>query len=346
MGAKVNRRHFLRLAGITSGGAFALKYMPDIATRPAFGQPLIQDTQKYTFYHLLWSVTDPNVQWHVKGGEAYMRINPEVEIKFVGPENYDPAEHVKFLDTIMKADPDGIAFHISNVDAMLPSLKEAKERGIPIVSVTSHPPTEEDEEKLKGYYLTWVGADERLIGYRLGERVQESITPVHVAYLMAHLGHAGHEMRAKGFFDSMPEDVKTSRVAIGDEPSQAKDAVRSFLVANPDVNAMFGQTSVNKLVWDVVQEMGRDITLVTSDESPDSLEAVLNDKYLATFSQEFPIQAQLAYHTLYLYKETGMAPVAPLITGPMVIDKSNAQLVKDLVMKFMGEEEYYKLSPW
>ena len=341
MDARLRRRDFLRLAGISSAGALALNYMPGIAPSPAFGQ-----TKKYTFYHMLWSVTDPNVQWHVKGAEGYMKINPEVEIKSVGPENYDPAEHVKFLDTIMEANPDGIAFHISNVDAMLPSLKQAKEKGIPIVSVTSHPPTEEDEAKLKGYYLTWVGADERLIGYRLGERVQQSITPVHVAYLMAHLGHAGHEMRAKGFFDSMPEGVKTDRVAIGDEPSAAKDAVRSFLAANPDVNAMFGQTSVNKLVWDVVQEMGKDVTLVTSDESPDSLEAVLNDKYLATFSQEFPIQASFAYHTLYMYKETGMAPVAPIVTGPMVIDKSNAQIVKDLVVSFMGEDEYYKLSPW
>ena len=343
MDTGVNRRDFLRLAGVTSAGALALSSMPGIATRPAFAADA---EKKYTFYHLLWSVTDPNVQWHVKGGEAYMRVNPEVEIKFVGPENYDAAEHVKFLDTIMQTNPDGIALHISNVDAMLPSLKAAKEKGIPIVSVTSHPPAAEDEEKLKGYYVTWVGADERLIGFRLGERVQESITPVHVAYLMAHLGHAGHEMRAQGFFDSMPEGVKTDRVAIGDEPSQAKEAVRSFLVANPDVNAMFGQTSVNKLVSDVVKETGRDITLVTADESPDSLEAVLGGNYLATFSQEFPIQAPFAYHTLYYYNETGMAPVQPIVTGPMVIDMSNAQLVKDLVVKFMGEDEYYKLSPW
>ena len=50
----------------------------------------------------------------------------DVDIKFVGPENYDPAEHVKFLDTIMKTDPDGIAFHISNVDAS--KLVEARRR--------------------------------------------------------------------------------------------------------------------------------------------------------------------------------------------------------------------------
>jgi hypothetical protein len=41
-----------------------------------------QAKYKYTFYHRLWSVTEPNVQWHVKGGEAYMKTNPEVRIKY------------------------------------------------------------------------------------------------------------------------------------------------------------------------------------------------------------------------------------------------------------------------
>lgn len=302
---------------------------------------------KYTFYHLLWSMTDANVQFHIKAGEAYMKSHPEVEIKFVGPESYDPAEHAKFLDTIIQANPDGICLHISSVDALLPGLKEAKEKGIPVVSVTSHPPTEEDNAKLKGLYLTWIGADEKLIGSRLGERLLESIEPVHVAYLMGHLGHAGHEMRAAGFAEVMPEGVKTDKVAIGDEPTHAKDVIRSYLMANSDVNALFGGIVMNKWVWDVIEDLGKtDIQLLTSDDAPSSLEAVAQGKYLATFSQEFPIQAPMAYEVLYWYQETGMYPVAPIITGPMVVDASNVQLFKDLAVAIFGEDEYYKLSPW
>jgi simple sugar transport system substrate-binding protein len=307
-----------------------------------------QAKEKYTFYHLLWDVTDPNVQWHIRGGEAFMKVNPEVQIKYVGPERYDPAEHAKFLDTILKARPDGICLHISSVDALLPGLREAKRLGIPVVSVTSHPPLASDDAKLKGLYLTWVGADEGLIGYRLGERVlEEGIKPVHVAFLLAHVGHAGMEARASGFFKSMPSGVKTDRVAIGEEPSHAKDVIRSFLRANTDVNVMFvGSAAANKWVWDVVNEMRRKITLVTADESPTSLEGVIQGKYLATFSQEFPIQAELAYEVLYLYKETHMAPVAPMITGPLVVDSSNVQEIKNMLLKFMGDDAYYKQSPW
>lgn len=302
---------------------------------------------KYTFYHLLWSMTDANVQFHIKAGEAYMKSNPDVEIKFVGPAAYDPAEHAKFLDTILNANPDGIALHFSSVDALLPGLRAAKEKGIPVVSVTSHPPTAEDEAKIKGFYLTWVGADEGLIGSRLGERLLESIKPVRVAYLMAHLGHAGQEMRAQGFFASMPEGVKTDKVATGDEPQSAKDVIRSYLVANPDANALFGTALMNKWITDVLEELGRtDVQVLTADEAPSSLECILEGKCLATFSQQFPIQAPLAYSVLYWYKETGMWPAAPIVTGPAVVDKTNVQLFKDVVVNILGEDEYHKLSPF
>ena len=306
---------------------------------------------KYTFYHLLWGMTDPNVKWHIANAEAYMKVNSQVKIETVGPENYDPAEHAKFMDTIMAANPDGILLHISDVDTLLPSLQAAKEKGIPVMSVTSHPPSEEDNAKLKGLVLpSWVGADESLIGGVMGKRVLEEggFVPKHVVYTIATPGHAGHEMRAQGFFDSMPEGVKTTKLATGEEPTQFKDILRSFLVENPDVNVIFTFLMCNKWVADVVEEldMKDKIILLTADDAPSSIEGILKGYYLATFGQEFGIQGQLAYHILYLYKEAGVCPIEPIITGPLVIDESNAQLVKDQIINVLGEEYYNQESPW
>lgn len=306
-----------------------------------------QDGPKYTFYHVLWSMTDANVQFHMKAGEAYMASHPEVEIKYVGPEAYDPAEHAKFLDTVINAKPDGIAMHISSVDALLPGMKAANAAGIPFVSVTSHPPSPEDNAKLDGLYLTWVGANEEIIGDVMAKRVLQDGTPTRVAYLMSHLGHAGHEQRANGFFGALPEDVAKDKLAIGDEPQKAKDIIRSYIVANPDVTVLFGNAPSNKWVTDVLDELGRDdIKLLTSDEAPSSLECVLEGYCLATFGQQFPIQAPMAYETLYQFKETGMYPTGPILTGPRVIDATNAQAVKDTVIGVMGEDGYYDLSPF
>ena len=38
--------------------------------------------------------------------------------------------------------------------------------------------------------------------------------------------------------------------------------------------------------------------------------------------------------------------IAPIITGPLVVDASNAQMFKDLALEIFGEDGYYKLSPY
>ena len=98
---------------------------------------------------------------------------------------------------------------------------------------------------------------------------------------------------------------------------------------------------------DVLEELGReDILVVTADASPSSLECVLSGKCLATFSQQLPIQAPMAYEVLYHYNQSQMWPVTPIATGPMIIDASNAEGFKSCGgLRPIGEDAYYDLSP-
>lgn len=318
-----------------------------LALAPMLAGAAIAQDKKYTFVHILWSMPDANVQFHVNAGKKYMADHPGVEIKYVGPENYDPAEHAKFLDTVINSKPDGIAMHISSVDALMPGLKAAQAAGIPFVSVTSHPPSPEDNAKLEGLYVTWVGADESKIGGVMAKRVLADGTPKRVAYLFSHLGHAGHQQRSKGFFEAMPEGVAKDEVVTGEEPQAAMDAIRAYVTANPDVGVIFGNAPANKWVTDVLADLDRkDVKVLTSDDAPSSLECVLQDLCLATFTQQFPIQAPFAYEALLQMKENGMGPTGPIITGPAVIDKSNAEKFKKGVLEVFGEDGYKKLSPF
>ena len=338
----MERRDLFKAAGLMAAAPLL-----GAATVPLLATSAAAQDKKYVFYHILWGMTDANVQFHIKAGDVYMAAHPSVEIKYVGPENYDPAEHAKFLDTVINAKPDGIAMHISSADALLPGLRAAKEAGIPFVSVTSHPPSPEDNAKLAGLYLTSVDANENIIGVTMGNWILKEGTPKRVAYLMAHLGHAGHEQRAKGFFESMPAGVATDKIAIGDEPLKAMDIIRSYIVSNPDVNVIWATSLANKWIADVVTETGRtDIKILTDSDSPSSLECVLAGICAATFSTQLPIQAPFAYDVLLHFKESQMAPTAPIVTGPLVVDASNGGEFKDVVLGIFGEDAYYKLSPF
>jgi simple sugar transport system substrate-binding protein len=334
---------------ILLGGAAA----PALLVAPLFmaaatTEAAAEDGKKYVFYHILWDMTDANVQFHIRAGDVYMAAHPGVEIKYVGPEKYDPAEHAKFLDTVVNAKPDGITMHISSVDALLPGMMAAEAAGIPFVSVTGHPPSPDDEAKIKGHYLTWVGADEQYVGGVMGERLLKDVpAPRRVAYFMAHLGHAAQEQRAAGFFASMPSGVPGDKVAIGEEPQKAKDIIRSYITANPDVDAIFETPLADKWTTDVLEEMGRtDVKVLTADEAPSSIEGILAGKILASFGQQFPIQAPFAYDILLHFNENKMAPVTPIVTGPAVIDSSNAAAIGEIVKGILGEDTYYKLSPF
>lgn len=358
---RVGRREFLQMSALTAAGV-TLAACGAAAPTPA-GSGVVEEATavsqvvtepvaqapKYTFHHLLWGMTDPNVKWHIASAEAYMAMNKEVTIKYSGPEDYDPAQHAQFLDTILASQPDGILLHISDVDTLMPGLKKAQEMGVPIMSVTSHPPSEEANAKMKGLVLPcWVGSDEALVGGVMGEYLLEKLPePRHVVYLIATPGHAGHEARAQGFFDAMPAATKTTRLATGEDPEPFKDILRSFLTQNEDVDAIFGMILTNKWVADVLDETGKKgVIYLTSDESPSSVEGILKGYVTATFSQEFPIQGQLAYNLLYLYKKSGMAPIQPIITGPSIVDASTAEAMKQLAINAMGEDGYYESSPF
>jgi ABC-type sugar transport system substrate-binding protein len=202
---------------------------------------------------------------------------------------------------------------------------------------------------LEGLVLPcWVGADESLIGGVMGARfLQENPNPKHVIYTQGTPGHAGQEQRAQGFFDAMPGGTKTTNLATGIEEAGFKDIVRSFLVANPDVDAIFTFTMCNKWVSDVVQDLERqDIALLTADASPSSIEGIMQGHYLATFGQELIIQGGLALHILYLYKESGVAPINPIVTGPLVIDADTAQMFKDQIIDVLGQDYYDQNNPY
>jgi len=302
---------------------------------------------KYTFWFVSHiGPADPNMLWLTTAIKDFEKRYPEVSIKYVAPEEFSVKKQLEYLDTAIAAKPDGLIVPITDPTALEDTLKRAIAAGIPVIASNIEDPRKPPE---KIPYLTYVGGDEYQTGYKLGERLLKEITPKHVLIAIPHVGHVGAEMRAKGMIDAVtPVGAKVEKLAIGDEASHAIEVLTAYLMRNPDVDAIFTTAMLaSTWIYSVMEDLDKtDIKLIGVDASPCSLEGIIAGKMLATHSQGFYLQGYLPPEWLYFYLEYGFVPPPTVLTGPIVIDKSNAESFKKLAVSIFGQKIYDELILW
>ena len=314
---------------------------------------------KYTFYFVSHiGPADPNMKWLTMSSEDFMKRFPEVKIVYVAPEEFSISKHLDMLKNAIAAQPDGLIVPITDPTALENELKEAIAGGIPVVA-SNIPDPREGEEKIP--YLTYVGGDEYLTGYQMGKTVIKWAKdgkvpmPKEAVAAIPHVGHIGHEMRAKGLADAMAEiDAKAEKLAIGENPAEAKSILNSYLIAHPDVNVIYTTASfASPWAYGVAKDLDmapdvddKGVTILTVDASPVSLEGILRGKVLATHSQGFYMQGWAPAEWLYFYHELGYTPPPEILTGPIVVDPTNVAQFKEMVMKIFGKETYEGMTLW
>lgn len=314
--------------------------------------------EKYTFYFVSHiGPADVNIKWLTTASEDFMKRFPEVKIVYVAPEKFSIEQQRENIRAAIAANPDGLIVPITDPTAFDEILRHAiVDLGIPVIASNVPDPRPKNE---RIPYLTYVGGDEYLTGYQLAEEVIKAYEsgqiskPTKAVAALAHVGHVGWEMRTEGFRDAMAEiGVLTEKLAVGDDPVQGKEIMRSYLINNPETNVMLCGFNV---VWayKVGEELGlhpnvdeEGLTLVSVDASPMALEGIINKKMLASHSQGFYLQGYLPPLWLYFYNKYGFEPPDEILTGPIPINKDNVQQWKDIVMSVFGEEVYYSITGW
>lgn len=299
---------------------------------------------KYTFVLVWCCARDPNLGWFTAGAKDFMKRYPDVKVKVMSALFFDAKEYLETLESVVATNPDGLAVQVVDALAIDETVKKAIARGIPAVQFNIL-----DDRPDAPPYLTYIGGDEYLTGKKLGERLLKEITPKHVATCLPHVGHAGAELRAKGMKDAVEKaGAKFEKLAIGEEPSHATEVLTSYLMKNPDVDAIFvTATLATTWVYSVMENLGRtNIKLLTVDAAPVALEGIIAGKVLATHSQGFYAQATMPYEWLYYYLEYGLEPPPTILTGPVVIDRTNVEKFKKMALTVFGKETYEKITMW
>jgi simple sugar transport system substrate-binding protein len=314
--------------------------------------------KKYVFYfpsHI--GGADPNMQVWQKAIKDFCELYP-VEIKYFATPTYNVESFKQFVETSVAAKPDGIMLPILDPVAIEEALRKAIKSGIPVMALNV-PDARPFDQKIP--YLGYVGEDSLATGRALARRVLQELAPKkpkRVAAAVALIGHVALEARAQGFIAEMADaGVKGERVATDVPETHAKETMTAYLMRNPDVDVIFSTATYNTpWMWDVMSRLRKtkDITLVSVDESPTSLEAVAQwknpdpsvPKVLATHAQNMYMQVWYAAEALYIYNRFGMEPPQSIATGPIVIDINNVKTWQRIVKDTFGEKGYKDNILW
>ena len=331
-----------------------------------FMQPAIAADKKYRFVMISHIGSyDPNMKWLTLSLEEFEKKYPNVKAEYIyayqyslqKDVQYSVQEHVRLIEQIVATRPDGIAVPIVSSDAMEGPLRNAIERGIPVVAFNI-PDTRPEGDRIP--YLTYVGGDEYLTGKRLGEfAIQQANDgkipkPKKVMCANQNAAHQGLKARCRGMKDVMKTiGVEVDELIIGAEPIKARKTMKSYLSANKDVNYIFTVASwTSPWAWDVANEMGLDpdadkkgMTIITVDASPVALSGIKRGHVLACNSQGFWLQGFVPMEWLYWYHELGYKPQSDIITGPVIVSKANLDHWEKFVRKIFGKA-YDDLDTW
>jgi simple sugar transport system substrate-binding protein len=314
--------------------------------------------KKYVFYfpsHI--GGADPNMQVWQKAIADFTALYP-VDIKYFATTTYSVESFKQFVETAIAAHPDGIMVPIVDPVAIDEPLRRAIKSGIPVMALNIADPRPVNE---RIPYLGFVGEDSLATGRALAQRVLREFAPnkpKRAVAAVALIGHAALEARAQGFIQEMTENgVKAERLATDVPEAHAKEIMTAYLMRNPDTDVIFSTATYNTpWTWDVMSRLRKtkDITLVSVDESPTSLEAVAQwknpdpnvPKALATHAQNMFMQVWYAAEALYIYNRYGMEPPSIIATGPIVIDINNVKTWQKIVKDTFGEKGYKDNVLW
>jgi simple sugar transport system substrate-binding protein len=197
--------------------------------------PSVAAQKKYHFYVATHATPHPFWDCVKKGAEDAAKLL-NVELSFPFMEVYDISKQVEFLRLSLAAKVDGLVVSCAEPTALKPLIKEAREKGIPVVAIDTPDPTGETP------YMSYIGADYYRQGRAVGERLATMLSAGDRGVVcIAEPGHSGLEARAKGIKDVLAEvGIETDKLDTGADMTKALEIIRSYHAAHPKIKFISG----------------------------------------------------------------------------------------------------------
>jgi simple sugar transport system substrate-binding protein len=255
-----------------------------------------------------------------------------VEVKDLPLEQFAVAGYVDLLNQAIAAEPDGIFCTILDQAAVDGPLRQAIRDGIPVIAVNV-PDTRPLADRIP--YLFYVGGDEAAGGRLTAQRQMEEGDVQHAVCIIHEPGHTGLEARCRGYDAELTKaGAKVDKLPSSKDATQATEQIKSFLQRNADVDAIFGVgPQPATFALQALEELGKkgQVRVSAYDMTEDLLTEINADTLISTIDQQQYLQGWEPIHWLTQHIEHGfvMAPGVDMLTGPALVDKSNADKVAE-----------------
>ncbi len=263
----------------------------------------------------------------VKQGAQQAANELGVELTFNTADG-DHERQAQLIATAVTDEVDGIAVSAADPDAIRDAVEQAREAGIPVVTLNSGA-----EQSAELGAVAHVGQTETVAGTRAGERLAAT-GGKKLLCVNGEGGNIGQLQRCQGAergFEGQSEIVNVK--GAGDIATTLSE-IESKLRANPDIDTVLTlNPDIAMAARDAIASAGVDATLATFDLSEDVLTAIEQGDMEFAVDQQPYLQGYLPIVFLDLYRANAnvVGGGDPVLTGPAFVDRSNAKTVRKLV---------------
>ena len=274
-----------------------------------------------------WCVVDRGI------ADAAEHLN--VNVTTLAPSKWDPETVVQNIDRAIAANPDGIGVTVIDGALFEEPMMRAINAGIPVIAYDTAD-MRPKEERIP--YITFIGSDEYLSGYRAAERLYQAHGGTAGVCVNHSVGHGALDARCRGFVDRLAEEnVPAQVLATTEDAAESTTIMGDFYAANPDVDIWYtlGPLSANPFYAFMANAglSAGDIAHGTNDLTPEIAEHIRDGTTDFAIDSQPYLVGYLTVAWLTWINRYGLYPAAEVTaTGPGFIDKANI----DIVAKYAG----------
>ncbi|NEB96964.1 sugar ABC transporter substrate-binding protein [Streptomyces anulatus] len=307
------------LTGCSSTGG---KRAEERAAAAAEGRAAV-NTPRWTFAMVTHS-GDGDTFWDIvqKGAEqAALKDN----INFLYSHNDEANQQAQLVQTAIDKKVDGLIVSLAKPDAMKAVVAKAVKAGIPVVTVNSG-----SAESKEFGALTHIGQDETIAGEAVGDELNARGRKKALCVLHEQ-GNVGHEQRcagAKKTFDGTMQNLYVDGTNMPDVTASIEAKLQSdkSIDAVVTLGAPFADAAVQ-----AKQTAGSKAEIDTFDLNAKVATGLQADKLGFAVDQQPYLQGYEAVDLLWLYRynRNVLGGGLPVLTGPQIITKDDADALAD-----------------